>query len=273
MNKTNTNKGGLLKHNAPTLDEWESCFYEKGEEEFDDLTPSEIWMRSVENAGTKVAEFIRREEYMKAIESLGDALGLLCVFTKKFREKHELSLLSEIVWKKYPGMCYGCAMKVPKQEITTRDYIPCQCLGMQGKHEDESRLEIAREHKRKPNDIDDWSKMIKALYKGAHSVLSISAICLHFIEEIGEVTRELCILEDMKKLEVKKEKMEERIKKLEDEVADAFSWILGLINKIDQLFEKARDYYDKDTRLPPIRTSDIIIESLRSFPRKINAPL
>lgn len=269
MKKPKVRNWSLLNYDKMTLDEWESYYYNKGIEELNNLTSSQIWMRSVENAGTRVAEFIRREEYRKAIRSLGYALGLLCFFTRRFREDYKIGSLSEIVWHKYPGMCYGCAGKVSIKARATKEYTPCECLGMQGKDEDEDTLEFARKNKKKPLALDDWGTMVKEIYEGAHSALPMSAICLHFIEEIGEVTKELFTIESLKEHKDNEEKMYLIIKKLEEEIADAFSWILGLLNKIDHLFAKARDYYAKNTGLLPLKVSDVLYESLKTFPKRI----
>lgn len=270
--KASSNKRKLPEFDKLTLDEWEKIFYEKGSKQLGELTPFQVWLRSVENAGTRVAEFIRKEEYMKATESLGNAFGLLCYFVKKFRESHKIRSLSEISWYKYPGMCYACADKVSKSEVTEEEYVSCICLGMQGKPDDkqksEKRLKQARKKKKKPRTLDEWSDMIKSIYKGAHSVSPISAICLHFIEEIGEVTRELYEFCELKKRGAEKRELEEKIKKLEEEIADTFSWIFGLMNKIDQLFEKARDYYKEKAKLHPLKASEIAKNALKDFPRK-----
>jgi len=227
-------------------------------------------LRSVDT-GTCVAEFIRKEKYMEAIKWLGDAFGLLCYFVKKFRESHKIRLLSEIAWNKYPGMCYACADKVPENEVTGEEYVSCICLGMQGrpdnKQKSEKRLRQARK-KRKPKTLDEWSGMIKSIYKGAHSVLPISAICLHFIEEIGEVTRELYEYDALQNRNAPRRELEEKVKKLEEEIADTFSWIFGLINKIDQMFEKARNYYEIHVKLHPLKSSEIARDALIAFPRK-----
>jgi len=267
------NKWSLLEFETMSLDEWEKHFYERGSEQLGGLTPSSIWLRSVENAGTRVAEFIRREEYQEAVESLGEALGLLCCFVRKYREGHELSTLSDIAWNKYPGMCYACADKIPENEVKQKDYVSCICLGMQGKpkakKKSKENLERAQKMKKKPRTLDEWSGMIKAIYKEAHSVLPISGLCLHFIEEIGEVTRELYEYDALEKRNtVEKKVLAKKIKKLEGEIADTFSWIFGLVNKIDQLFEKARDYYAKDVKLCPLKASEIARDALRAFPRE-----
>ena len=263
---------GLPRFDDLTISDWERNFYEKGSKQLANLPLSHVWLRSVENAGTRVAEFVRREEYKKAIESLGDAFGLLCCFVRRFDEHHKIHPLSDIAWNKYPGMCYACADKVPESEAKGEGYVSCICLGMQGKPDDEEkgeeRLEYARRERRKPKTLDEWSNMIKSIYKEAHSVLPISAICLHFIEEIGEVTRELYEFEEMQKRSASERELAEKVVKLEEEIADTFSWILGLINKIDQLFEKARDYYKRKAQLRPLKASRIARDALKVFPRK-----
>ena len=266
------NNWRLLKPEKLLLDEWAEIFYKKGRKQLKEFSPSDVWLRFVENAGTRIAEFIRDEEYMKSVESLGEAFGWLCCFVKKFSERYEILSLSKIVWDKYPGMCYACADKIPENEVVKEDYVSCICLGMKGKptnkQKSERRLEDARKKKKKPESLDDWAGMIKSIYKEAHSILPISAICLHFIEEVGEVTRELYGYDELEKHEATEEELKEKIKKLEREIADAFSWIFGLINKIDQLFEKARSYYEKKVKLHPLKASEIAIETLKTFPKR-----
>lgn len=261
------NLSKLDEYEKMPLDEWIAVFYEKAQKQLDRLSPIDIWLRFIENAGTRIAEFIRREEYMEAIKSLGEAFGWLCCFVKKCYELFEIRPLSEVVWDKYPGICYTCADKVAEDDAIKKDPTPCVCPGMKWKPKDverrETRLRNARANKNKPETLNDWAEMIKSIYKEVHSILPISAICLHFIEEVGEVTRELCKYEDSSS-----EKKRQIIKNLEEEIADAFSWILGLINKIDQLFDKARSYYEKEVPLLPLKASEIAGETAKTFPKR-----
>jgi len=269
VHKLNIKDPGVFENMG--LDEWITVFYEKVQEELDQLSPIDIWLRFIENAGTQIAEFIRREEYMEAIKSLGEAFGWLCCFVKKCCDFYGIRLLSEIAWDKYPGTCYTCADKIAEDDAIKKDPSPCICPGMKWKPKNiekrEIRLRHARENKNKPKALDDWADMIKSIYKEVHSMLPISAICLHFIEEVGEVTRELCNYDALDDCTSALEK-KQIIKNLEEEVADVFSWILGLINKIDQLFDKARSYYEKETPLLPLKASKIASETARRFPKR-----
>ena len=255
------------------LDEWVEIFYEKARKclgkQLEGFSPSDIWLRSIENAGTRIAEFIRREEYTEAIKSLGEAFGWLCCFVKKCLEHYKIHPISKLVWDKYPGMCYACADKIAEDDVVKKDYASCICPGMKGIstniEKSKMRLEYARNNKKKAITLDDWADMIKSIYKEVHSILPISAICLHFIEEVGEVTRELYEYTTLEKQEAAEEKLKEKIKKLEEEIADTFSWILGLMNKIDQLFNKARAYYDEKKLLSPLKASEIAREALETF--------
>jgi len=250
------------------LDELVTIFYEKVQQQLDDLSPIEIWLRFIENAGTRIAEFIRREEYMEAIKSLGEAFGWLCCFVKKCYEHYEIDILSDIAWNKYPGMCYACADKIAEDDAIKKNPSPCICPGMNWKPKNlrkrEIRLRHARKSKNRPKTLDDWAEMIKSIYKEVHSILPISAICLHFIEEVGEVTRELCNYDATDD----PSKKNHTVKNLEKEIADVFSWILGLINKIDQLFDKTRSYYKEETSLLPLKASKIASETARKFPER-----
>ena len=252
------------------LDKWVDVFYREARKRLEGRSPSDVWLRFVENAGVRIAEFIRKEEHAKAIESVGEAFGWLCCIIgywskQRSREGFKiLNKLSDIVWHKYPGMCYACADEILEPEVRKEDYyVPCRCLGMRGKTRDkakaEQNLNLARKKKEKPITLDNWARMIQKIYENAHYELPISSICLHFLEEVGEVAGALIELEDIK------EASNKRIRKLEDEIADVFSWIFGLINKIDQTFSTARDYYkDRQIELPPLKASETVARVLET---------
>lgn len=272
--KSRTGRLSALECENWNLDEWVQSFYERGNKKVQDQSPIDIWLHFVETAGTRIAEFIRREKYQQTIESLGEAFGWLSCFIKKFDETNAIQSLSSILWTKYPGVCYACVEKIPKKDVESKNYVSCICLGMKETVGEEKRndlLEIAQEKKPKPKTIDEWANMIKTVYQNAHSVLPISAICLHFIEEVGEVTRELFQIDELEKNNVTGEENASKLKKLEEEIADATSWIFGLLNKVDQQFEKARNYYKETVGLPALKTSKIMQDALKQFPgRKDN---
>lgn len=230
--------------------------------------PSQAWLGFVENATSRIAEFVRREEHAKTLEALGKAFGWLCCFVSYCHTQPTVRLakpLSVIVWDKYPGVCYSCAFKFKKRDLVRQGYLPCVCLSAPSRTDAQKRRalqnrNIARDHKNKPNSVDEWAKMIRDIYGGAHKELSLSALCLHFLEEVGEVSKALHGIEVLtfpKQLG----ELPKKITELEEEVADVFSWIFGLLNKLDQTLEKARAYYRR-AKLLPVSATELFQQAL-----------
>lgn len=259
-----------------TLEKWSNRFFDANPGLWDKVEPAWAWLRFVEISAF-VAERVRTEEYAKMITGLGKALGWLLCFVKAFGKEHPKKRfrlfsdnLSEMFWRKYPGTCYRCAHELAHEKILGTDYLPCVCLAVPVVPEDrkafrESYLEKARE-KPRPSTLDEWANMIKVIYGPNHRQLSLSAVALHFLEEVGEVA------EDLRKLRELGPKPDEQIKrkrvmKLQEEIADVFSWILGLLNKLDQSFEKSREYYDPsgEVGLPPLKASTIARDTLNKW--------
>lgn len=248
-----------------SLDECATRFHEENRDFAKSMESTDAWLRYVENATTQVAEFVRRDMHDMTLRALGKAFGLLCCFVEEYRQiksKEKIRFerpLSQIVWNKYPALCYACCFKYTGQQIIKREHLECICLGAPSATEKEkdlardNRTFAARNKKNVPKTVDEWGLLIKEIYGGTHKEMSLTAICLHFLEEVGEVA------EAKREVEEGKATMEE----LEEEIADVFSWIFGLINKIDQLLEPARRYYAHLQKLPELRASDIMNEALQ----------
>jgi len=263
-----------------TLEEWCSEFFDANPGSWDKLDSAEAWLRFVEIAAF-IAEQVRTEEYAKMVVGLGRALGWLCSFVKVYSEKHRkerfpsfMESLSEMMWKKYPGTCYRCTHELRHDDIVGPRYLPCVCLAVPQVPEDkrplrELHLKTAREKKPRPSYLDQWANMIKDIYGPNHRQLSLSAIALHFLEEVGEVAEDLRKLRELRPRPSEKSKRE-RIMKFQDEIADVFSWILGLLNKLDQGFEKSREYYDPllEVGLPALKASSIAADALSKWQRE-----
>lgn len=88
-------------------------------------------------------------------------------------------------------------------------------------------------------------------------------------KRVGEVAENLRNLRQPGPRPDEKSKRE-RIMKLQDEIADVFSWILGLLNKLDQSFEKSREYYDPllEVGLPALKASSIVADALSKWKRE-----
>lgn len=264
-----------------TLEEWSNEFIGANPGSWDDLDSAQAWLRFVEIAAF-IAEQVRTEEYAEMVAGLGRALGWLCSFVKVYSEKHPkewfplfAESLSEMVWKKYPGTCYRCTHELSHDDIVDTKYLPCVCLAVPQVPDDkkplrEFHLKTARAEKPRPSGLDQWANMIKDVYGPNHRQLSLSAITLHFLEEVGEVAESLRKLRELG-AKPDEEGKRERIVKLQNEVADVFSWILGLLNKLDQAFEKSREYYDPllAVSLPALKASTVATDALSRWKSEV----
>jgi NTP pyrophosphatase (non-canonical NTP hydrolase) len=262
-----------------SLVEWAERFAQVNPGDWKGLGSASAWLRFVEHA-TAIAEEVRSEEYDKLIRDLGYTFGWLCCFVNYYTKEQPnerfkfLSPLPDMVWAKYPGVCYRCTHKFKEEQLAEESYLACCCLAVPSVSEDEKSiirgcLEIATKSKRKPVTIDEWAYMIKAIYGPNHRELSLSKICLHFLEEVGEVAKGLRELQRLSTME-DPEKRKEKIAELEDEIADVFSWTFGLLNKLDQIMEKAREHFRSVVKieLPAIEASDVVYNALERWKEK-----
>lgn len=265
-----------------TLQEWSNEFFGANPGSWDDLDSAQAWLRFVEIAGF-IAERVRTEEYAEMVAGLGKALGWLCSFVKVYTAKHLKERfplfsesLAEMIWRKYPGTCYRCTHELDHDDVldTTR-YLACICLAVPEVPEHKKALrqhylETARANKPRPSGLDEWANMIKDVYGPNHRQLSLSAIALHFLEEVGEVAENLRKLRQLGP-KPDEERKREGIMKLQEEIADVFSWILGLLNKLDQIFEKSREYYDPSLAvgLPALKASTVAADALNRWKSEV----
>ena len=72
--------------------------------------------------------------------------------------------MPEMIWNKYPGVCYRCTHKFSKAEIASESYLACVCLATPDistaqKELGKENLELARKRKYKPKTLDEWTEM------------------------------------------------------------------------------------------------------------------
>lgn len=267
------------KYKNFALNKWVDEFANENSGNWQDIDSANAWLRLVERS-SDIAELVRTEDHNELIDALGYTFGWLCCFVKYYSiHKPGESLkfsssLSDMMWRKYPGVCYYCTHKFGEGDLAKEGYNACVCLAIHKVTKGEKdirkrRLQFARRNKRKPITFDQWQKMIKVIYGPNHKHLSLSAICLHFIEEIGEVAESLRNL----RVPYSASEHKKKILSLENEIADVFSWILGLLNKLDQILEKSRRYYRSKVKgvLLPIEASEVAFKALKNW-RKKNIP-
>jgi len=128
------------------------------------------------------------------------------------------SLASEILWKKFPGICPYC--------VKNR----CECGVGKEVLNVKKIFEIADTQKNsKPKTLNEWQDHFQKIYpRGAESSFEINVS--HLAEELAELS------EAYRKAYVRKD-----IPCVDMELADVFSWIMGLSNLINQLKQSNRD--------------------------------
>jgi NTP pyrophosphatase (non-canonical NTP hydrolase) len=101
-----------------------------------------------------------------------------------------------------------------------------------------------RSHK-KPG-VDDLERMYDAIYGNAYRVFSVQTVAFHLLEEVGEMSKALkdCFTYDAVREPYTEELKKRRIAELEEEIADVFSWMNGLLLKIRRVYyEDAQEYF------------------------------
>ena len=94
---------------------------------------------------------------------------------------------------------------------------------------------------KRPNNVDGWAELLERIYGNNHCRQSISDIALHFLEEVGEVTRALRRLSEYPERKehgqinvYPSEELDELQVNFYEEIADTLSWIFSLVSKISK---------------------------------------
>jgi hypothetical protein len=147
--------------------------------------------------------------------------------------------------------------------------VPCTCLSdvnkVEKRHDMEDavndmkndlRLEFANEIKANMKDkilsLVDFENMFEGIFRNNYQLLSVQNIAFHLLEEVGEVSGALvnCYVYKTEELSKDIREINLRKSKLEEEVADVFSWLFALLLKIRNIyFEDSQEYLDKVRRL------------------------
>ena len=223
-----------------------------------------MWLLMMEDA-SHFAEAIRLEQYAEALRKVARVFGWTCSFVSRCRSRaldgtafHLQRRLSEIVWNKYPYCCSLCGQ--PR----------CMCPVRRGELEEltpEKKKEYKRgvadllgaaraRTERLPGTLDQVTEMFNFVYKGAHFNLSIEAIVLHFMEEVGEVAS--CIREIR---ETDGTKSRDRLREdIEEELADILSWTASSVSKLDYILGAGTKFTNRTQgrQTADLRLSDIV---------------
>ena len=182
------------------LARWQEMFEELYGERNSHKTVEEVFLHVVEEAG-ELAEALRKDTLDEIKENIPDVFAWLCSFAT-----HRKLNLEEVVWHKFPNVCPYCFKQENCLCIAEMHYLP--------KEERDKRLAPYREDvTAKPKTLDEWQATFLRIYGNVNRVMHFSDIGFHYMEEIGEVSREI-------RLGTQEE--------FEDELADVFAWIIAI---------------------------------------------
>ncbi len=195
------------------LEKWVEIFggiYQDADKE---RSASSLWFDVMEESN-ELAEFVKRDEYDKAIDIMPNVLCRLFRFMAKYsenvteqvvdtegidlRSKNRDGLfVTEWVLRQYPGLCSVCAQK------------SCQCPSSRAEQEKrngngnlkEDQIIRLREKNWAFNnniykeihayDVEKLCDLFNEIYRGVQDDRAVSSLCDQFLEDVGEVSKVL----------------------------------------------------------------------------------
>lgn len=178
---------------------------------------------------------------------------------------------SDVVWFRYPGVCHLCYARRSAGRVTEVDVPdPCDCnwplkdlRDKETKRADSKTLEEfgRANHKRKPKAIDDWQALFGHIFRKKLPTLSSLEIGSHMLEELGEVSDAMVRMYSYTEENFRSGEPNWRLARLEGQIADVFSWLFALVEKMNEA--KAETVASERSR---IRLSEIIWQRYGSEP-------
>lgn len=254
-----------------SVEDWQTAFHDLFGHIDDKRDLDSIWRHAIVNA-SRVSSDIRKRNFGLAFEHLAHLTNWVmstiqrCQNSEKLDHDglfHTTKSISEIVWEKYPSICLYCKTK------------PCSCTAiLNAKSKLTERPDVGEKSQNRPETLDDWCKMFDEIYGNIHAGISIEDLSLHLFEETGEVAHEITRLTEI----INGSRTEEKRRDFFYEVADVFSWICSLVNKINHAyFEPAARHFEKvrgaDGETIQTETLSQIIWSTYGSPRGLICPL
>ena len=228
---------------------------------------------------SKLGEALRRELYDDAIHQIGRITMWLFSLVNKLQTTETgvdrvffmPKPLSDIIWSKYPNCCPACfgrniALPI-KYGMEPEDWggklTRCSCLGRPADAETRNQKLTEEEKKfirdelrgyarrHKPSDVAKFNlarfqEMFVKVFGANIFLSSIKNIGFHLLEEVGEIAEALCGIYTYKSKEDVDNLMRlNKVLELENEIADAFSWLFALAIKLEGIFTLPERAYKK----------------------------
>jgi NTP pyrophosphatase (non-canonical NTP hydrolase) len=170
------------------------------------------------------------------------------------------STCSDLLWHKYPKSCPSCSSTriadTRTDDVRPGHINPCGCplrsLEAEGAVAKSKRIEALRNYSiiiraEKPKAIDEWQKMFGMVFETNLKVLALSEIALRLMEKLGEVSDAMIRMYTYSEKKFDNGEPNRRQSNLEGEIADVFSWLFALVERLDSLSQKTHE----NTKLGP----------------------
>ncbi|WP_066498191.1 hypothetical protein [Abyssisolibacter fermentans] len=153
------------------------------------------------------SQFINKGYEKGLAENLPDVFSWFCSLIVKVDIKLDIE---KALWKKFPNCCPYCLKK------------PCICTGERKNLEDNSSAlqELSDCISDKPRTLDEWQSMFERIYPRNPDGYDQKSNFAHLIEELGETSESYRIRYFFPSA-------------IESELADVFTWIMGIANLIN----------------------------------------
>lgn len=197
--------------NCNNIDEWVNHINQIYEQSNSERSFKDIIILFYEDIG-KCFQLINRKREEDIENLLPSMFKWFCALYAKNEEKK--NLVSDLLWNKFPGICpycfeSKCSCKIKKGNLNIKE------LSIRAKNGVNN----------KPQTINEWQKFFQDIYPRNTDTSFITNVS-HLAEELAELS------EAHRIRHIKKE-----ISCVEMELADVFTWIIGLANLIHQLKE------------------------------------
>jgi hypothetical protein len=158
---------------------------------------------------------------------------------------------SDLVWHRYPAVCHTCYLRRTEGNRANENeatFAPCDCLV----HPDnasyskdtkrralESLWKVSEERlDKKPKTMDQWQEMFGQVFSATIDRVSLTDLALHFMEELGEASDAMIRMYSYKDkghdADFNPGEPRQRRFRLEAQVADAFSRLFAIVEKINR---------------------------------------
>lgn len=175
---------------------------------------------------------------------------------------------SDLLWHRYPQLCPFCYLRRTSGDRTRETehgyHDACDChLNILPAVDPKAKIQAMAALRRfseeqmnsKPTSIDGWQEMFGQVFKISLESLTLKDIALHFMEELGEVSDAIVRTYTYREENFVTGEPYRRQLRLESQLADAFSWLFALVEKLEVL-RKDRLF----VAAGPIRLSQLIWE-------------